>query len=106
MSEEFSPDLITVIDEEGTEHQFELIDSIETDDGRYVALLPMVEESEDQLDSSGELIILEVLEEEGEDTLSPIESDEMFDNIAAIFEERLSDLFEVEEVEVDEAESE
>ena len=41
MAEDFGADIIAVIDEEGVEHQFELIDSIETDDGRYVALLPV-----------------------------------------------------------------
>lgn len=49
------------------------------------------------MDDDGELIILEVTEEDGEEVLGPIENDELFDNIAAIFEDRLADLFEIEE---------
>ena len=45
------------------------------------------------------MIILEVAEENGEDLLVPIEDDAVFDEIAEIFEERLSDLYEVEELE-------
>ena len=99
MAEEYGPDLITVLDDDGNEHQFELLDAIETDDGRYVALLPVIDDPAEMVESDGELIILEVGEENGEETLVPIEGDEMFDNIAAIFEERLADLFEIEEME-------
>ena len=97
MAEEFNSELVTVVDEEGIQHQFELIDAIETDDGRYVALLPVYDEAQDIVDDDGELIILEVTEEDGEEVLGPIENDELFDNIAAIFEDRLADLFEIEE---------
>ncbi|BCI59452.1 DUF1292 domain-containing protein [Solibaculum mannosilyticum] len=97
MAEEFNSELVTVVDEEGVQHQFELIDAIETDDGRYVALLPVYDEAQDIVDDDGELIILEVTEEDGEEVLGPIENDELFDNIAAIFEDRLADLFEIEE---------
>ena len=52
---------------------------------------------QDIVDDDGELIILEVTEEDGEEVLGPIENDQLFDNIAAIFEDRLADLFEIEE---------
>ena len=42
---------------------------------------------------------LKAAEENGEDLLVPIEDDAVFDEIAEIFEERLSDLYEVEELE-------
>lgn len=92
--EEFAPDLVSVIDEEGNQHQFEILDAIETDEGRYVALIPVLD-PEDALDDDGELIILEVATEDGEDMLVPIEDDELFEEIAAIFEERLSDYYEI-----------
>ena len=98
MSEEYGADLITVIDEDGHEHEFEVLDAIETDDGRYVALLPVAQDPEELIDSDGELVILAVEEEDGEETLVPIESDEEFDAIAAIFEDRLSELYEIEEI--------
>ena len=96
---EFGADLVTVQDEDGNEHQFELIDAIETDDGRYVALLPVYDDPAETLNDDGELIILQVMEEDGEEMLVPIEDDEAFDEIADIFEERLSDLYEIVEME-------
>ena len=33
MSEEYGNSLVTVLDDEGNEHQFELLDAIETDEG-------------------------------------------------------------------------
>ncbi len=99
MSDEFGADLVTVMDEDGQQHQFELVDAIETDDGRYVALLPVYENPDELVDDDGELIILEVTEENGEEILVPIEDEDVFDEIAGIFEERLSDLYEIEEME-------
>ena len=97
MSEEFNPDLVSVIDEEGVEHIFEELDRIETDNGRYVALLPVYDEAEDIIDDDGEIIILQVEEENGETFLAPIEDQKVFDEIGQIFEERLQDLFFEEE---------
>ena len=92
---EYNPDLISVVDENGVEHVFEELDRIETDDGRFVALLPVYQEAEEILDEDGELIILSVVEDEdGETYLEPIEDDKLFDEIGKIFEERLEDLFE------------
>lgn len=94
MAEEYNPDIVSVIDEDGVEHIFEELDRIETDDSRYVALLPVYDEAEDILDDDGEIIILKVEEEKNGDTyLCPIEDSEEFDDIQKIFEERLADLF-------------
>ncbi len=99
MSEEYGNDLVTVVDDEGNQHQFEILDAIETDEGRYVALLPVYDNPEDLIDDDGELVVLSVKEENGEDLLLPIEDDEEFEEIAGIFEERLADLFEIQEAE-------
>ena len=97
MSEEFNPDLVSVIDEDGVEHIFEELDRIETENGRYVALLPVYDEADDIIDDDGEIIILRVEEEDGETFLAPIEDQKVFDEIGQIFEERLQDLFFEEE---------
>ena len=97
MSEEFNPDLVSVIDENGVEHVFEELDRIETDTAKYVALLPVYDEAEEILDDDGELIILKVCEEDGETYLEPIEDDDEFNEIGKIFEERLSELFSFDE---------
>ena len=96
--ENYGPDIVSVVDEEGVEHTFEELDRIETDEGRFVALLPIYDEAEEILDGDGELIILSVVEDEdGETYLEPIEAEELFDSIGKIFEERLEDYFEFDE---------
>ena len=96
--EDYNPDLVSVIDEDGVEHVFEELDRIETDDGRFIALLPVYDDATEILDDDGELIILSVNEDEsGEIYLEPIEDEKKFYEIGKIFEERLQDLFEFNE---------
>ena len=96
--ENFNPDLVSVVDEDGVEHVFEELDRIETDDGKFIALLPVYEDAAEIIDDDGELIILSVNEDEnGEIYLEPIEDDKLFNSIGKIFEERLEDLFEFNE---------
>lgn len=98
MADEYNPDIVSVVDENGVEHIFEELDRIETDNARYVALLPVYDDAEDILEDDGEIIILKVEEDEDEETyLCPIEDDKEFNEIQTIFEERLSDLFENED---------
>lgn len=95
INDEYGPDIVSVVDEEGVEHTFEELDRIETDEGRFVALLPIYDDAEEIIDSDGELIILSVVEDEdGETYLEPIEDEDLFNEIGNIFEERLADLFE------------
>ncbi|MBQ3603877.1 MAG: DUF1292 domain-containing protein [Clostridia bacterium] len=97
MSKEYNPDIVSVIDEEGKEHVFEELDRIETDNGRYVALLPTYDDPSEMLEDSGEIIILKVSEEDGETYLSAIEDEAEFNEVGKLFEERLADLFEFDE---------
>lgn len=98
MEKEYNPDIVSVVDEEGKEHVFEELDRIETDNGRYVALLPVYDDPQEMLEDSGELIILKVEEEDDGDTyLCPIEDEEEFNEIGQLFEERLSELFDFDE---------
>ena len=77
------------------------LDRIETDQGRYVAMLPTFDSEEEMLESDSELIILKVFEEGDETYLAAIEDDDEFDEVADIFEERLQDIFEIDVVEAD-----
>ena len=99
INEEFGPDIVSVVDDDGVEHTFEELNRIETDEGKFVALLPVYDEAEEILDSNGELIILMVTEDDGELYLEPIEDDKLFDKIGKLFEERLADIFEFEDEE-------
>lgn len=99
MSEEVfnNDDIVTVVDDDGKEHIFEELDRIETDNGNhYVALLPIYDDDEEILDSDGDVLILKVLEENGENYLVQIEDEEEFQTIGNIFEDRLIEKYENE----------
>ena len=96
MAEEYNPDIITLEDDDGKEYTFEVLDRIETDDSRYIALLPVFDNAQDMLDDSGELVVLKVNEENGEEFFEEIEDDDEYDMIADAFTDRLQDLFEIE----------
>ena len=91
--EDMIPELISIVDEDGNEHNFEELDRVETEDGKYVALIPCEEDGDED---SGELIILKVAEEDGETFLIPIEDEKEFDEIGEIFQERLAEYFDFE----------
>ena len=96
MDEEYNPDIITLEDDDGKEYTFEVLDRIETDDSRYIALLPVFDDPKAMLDDSGELVVLKVSEENGEEFFEEIEDDDEYDMIADAFTDRLQDLFEIE----------
>lgn len=95
-------DIITVTDDDGKEHQFEEIDRIETEDAKYVALLPVLESAEEILEDDGDVIVLKVIEEGGETYLQQIEDEEEFADISDIFQERIAEMFEYDEGEEEE----
>ena len=97
MSEDFESSLITIRDEDGTEYNFEQIDAIETETGRYVALLPVYEDADESMEDDGELVILKVIEEDGEEVMVTIDDDDEADQIADIFIARLSEIYEIED---------
>ena len=92
----YEPDIVSIIDEDGKEHVFEELDRIETDNGRYVALLPIPENPDALTEEDSSLIILKVEEEKGEIYLTPIEDDDEFNEVGNIFEDRLSEMFDIE----------
>ncbi|MBQ4617844.1 MAG: DUF1292 domain-containing protein [Clostridia bacterium] len=100
MSEElFEPldnDTVTLMDEDGHEQEFEILDGIETDTARYVALMPIFDTPEEMVDASGELVIMRVEEEDDGEVLVTIEDDDEFEDVAAVFEERLSEYYEID----------
>ena len=97
MSEEYNPDIVTLSDDEGKEYTFEVLDAIECDLGRYLALLPVFDDPQKLLDDSGELVLVKVEEENGEEFFSEIEDDDEYDTIADAFVDRLADKFEIDE---------
>ena len=91
-------DLVTVVDDDGTEHTFEELDRIELDNGsRYVALLPVYEDEIELLEDDGDVLILKVLEENGENYLVQIEDEEEFNEVGKIIEDRLIEKYEAQD---------
>ncbi len=105
MNNEFAADLLTLVDDEGNEHEFEILDVIENENGCYYALLPTFEQPEDIVDGDGTYYIFEAIEEDGEQQLAEVEDDELLDQLAEIFESRFDELYDDED-DSDEAEDE
>lgn len=96
MSEEFGPDFISVTDEDGNEFELELVDSLEYNGVTYHAMFPAVAEDEEtgepvDVDADDEeygLVIMKVIQENGEELLSTPDSDEELDTVYNLFMER------------------
>ena len=91
----YDADLISLIDDDGNEFNFEVIDAIESDEGRYLAMLPIFDDPKEMLNDSGELVIVKVGEENGEEYYYEIEDDDEYDFVADAFIERLEDFYEI-----------
>ena len=83
--------VITLVDEDGVEHGFEIIDMLELGDSQYVAVVPAGEEDEDEDEESDELVLLKIVAEGVEEYLEAIEDEEEFNQVSAAFMERLQD---------------
>ena len=94
--EDYNPDIVSLTDDSGKEFTFEVLDAIETDDARYLALLPVYDDPQQMLDDSGELVIVKEGEENGEMYYYEIEDDDEYETIADAFVDRLEDYFEVD----------
>ncbi|MEG1774029.1 MAG: DUF1292 domain-containing protein [Oscillospiraceae bacterium] len=101
---DYTPDLISLEDEDGNSYEFEIAGTLEIDGETYMALIPAPTDAEDAVQDSGELVILRVLDDE-DGTLEAIEDEDLFNQVAAAFMEELSDTFEFDE-EDDEQEGE
>ena len=96
MEENFGPDFITVTDEDGNDFELELVDTLEHRGVTYYAMFPAVEEDEatgepkdvDADDEEYGLVIMKGIEENGEELLSTLDSDEELDEVYELFMER------------------
>ncbi len=100
MSEEYGSDFITITDEDGNEFELEHLDTIEFQGETYMAFFPAVdaEKSQEDADKDEEygLIILKVVDVDGEEQLSTLDSDEELD---AVYQQFMETLFEDEDQE-------
>ena len=94
MQEEYGGNFITVTDEDGNEFELEHLDTIEWNGQTYLAFFPA--EQEETPEEELGLVILKAIQENGEEILSTLDSDEEMD---AVYEEFMKELFAEEDEE-------
>ena len=97
--EEYTPDILTLEDEAGVEHVFEVIDALDHGGEHYLAVVPYVETEEEAqaaLADDADLIIMRVGEENGEEFLDIVDDDEELYEVGGIFAQRLEELYDIE----------
>ena len=85
MKEDFGGDFISITDEEGNEFELELLDVLEKDGIFYHAFIPAGQIEEEEI----EIVLLKAVEEDGEELLSTLDSEEELEEIYNLFMERL-----------------
>ena len=93
------PDFITLTDEEGNEFELEHLDTLEFEGETYMAFLPA---DMDEEDPDYGIIILKVIEENGEEILGSVDDEDELDRVY----ERFMEVLFADEEEEAEAEAE
>lgn len=92
----YQPDLISVSDDEGNEIIFELLERYETENDVYVAITEFHDDAEEIVEADNEVIILKVLEDNGEEYLAEIEDEIEFEQVSDILMAMVEEKFDVE----------
>ena len=92
--EEYQPDLMTLEDEDGNEVTFEVIDALDHKGVHYLAVVEYTENEEDAEDA--QLVILSVGEDDEGEYLDVVEDDETLLEVSKLFEQRLSNDYEID----------
>ncbi len=89
MSEEYGANFITVTDDEGNEFELEHLDTMEFQGQTYMAFFPAVKEGEEVDEEEMGLILLKVIQENGEEILSTLDDDKEVEAVYGAFMEEL-----------------
>ena len=91
MEDQYGSDFITIVDDDGTEYELEVLSTLEYDGNTYLAVIPAADSLEElQLEVS----ILKSIEEDGEPILCAIEDEE---ELQAVYDLIMDELYEEEE---------
>lgn len=85
MSDEFGSDFMTIVDEDGTEFELEILSSLEYNGQTYLAVIPATDEEQADLEVS----ILKSVEEDGEPILCAIEDEEELEAVYTLIMDEL-----------------
>ncbi len=99
MSDEYGSNFVSLTDEDGNEIELEHLDTIEYNGAVYMAFFPAEEADEEGQppeddDEEAGLIILKVVEIDGEEQLATLEDEE---ELEAVYQQFMEALFEEEE---------
>ena len=86
MSEEYGPDFVSVTDDEGNEFELEHLGTLEYRGTTYMCFVPADMDEEDE---DFGLIILKVVEENGEELLADVDDEAELDRVYEKFMEEL-----------------
>ena len=89
MAEDYGSDFITIVDEDGTEYELEVLSTLEYNGETYLAVIPAGLGEEEDLEVS----ILKSIEEDGESILSAIEDEA---ELEAVYDLIMDSLYEEE----------
>jgi len=89
--DQYGSDFITIVDEDGTEYELEVLSTLEYNGETYMAVIPAAE-SQDTLQL--EVSILKSIEEDGEPILCAIEDET---ELEAVYDLIMDSLYEEEE---------
>ncbi len=93
MSEEFGSDFITLTDDEGNSFELEHLGTLERGGNTYMAFVPA---DMDEDDEDFGIVILKVIEEDGEELLCDVDDE---DELNAVYDQFMEELFDDEEEE-------
>ena len=94
MNEEYGSDFMTIVDEDGTEYELEVLSTLDYNGETYLAVVPATDDEEQNLEVS----ILKSIEEDGEPILCAIEDE---NELEAVYSLIMESLYEDEEDEED-----
>jgi len=85
---EFDANLVSLLDDEGNEYEFEIIEELDYEDKHYYALMPLFEIPDEDDMENVYMIFEDLLDENGEPQLAEIDDEELLDTLAGLFEEK------------------
>ena len=86
MEDQYGSDFITIVDEDGTEYELEVLTSLEYNGDTYMAVIP-AGESADEFEL--EVSVLKSVEEDGESILCAIEDEQELQTVYDLITDQL-----------------
>ena len=85
MADEYGSDFMTIVDEDGTEFELEILSTLDWNGCTYLAVIPAGSDEEEELEVS----ILKSVEEDGESILCAIEDEAELESVYDLIMEQL-----------------